>query len=53
MYIEAAVQRTPTGQLLGLCLAIPAEVVEDYADRESIKFEVIPTNDGFMLMVAE
>jgi hypothetical protein len=53
MQTEVAVQRTATGKLLGLCIAIPAESVEDYADKETIKFEITTVEDGFMLKVVE
>lgn len=49
----AAVNRTPNGQLLGICVAIPAEIVEPFADKESIRFEITTTEDGIMLKVVE
>jgi len=42
----AAVQRTAAGELLGICIAIPAKIVELYADRENIKFEITDTKEG-------
>ena len=53
MQSEVAVQRTAAGKLLGFCLAIPAEFVEDYADKETIRFEVTATDEGITLKVVE
>jgi len=49
----AVVNRTPSGQLLGICVAIPAEIVEPFADKESIRLEMTTTEDGIMLNVVE
>lgn len=42
VFVEAAVQRTPNGSSLGICVAIPAEIVERFvdADTSSLRFEI-------------
>jgi len=47
----AVVNRTPSGQLLGICVAIPAEIVEPFADKDSIRFEITAVEEGILLKV--
>lgn len=44
------VQKAANGRVLGACVAMPAEIMERYADREYIKFEITDVLGEIMLM---
>jgi hypothetical protein len=54
VYIDMAVQRTPNNTLLGVCAAIPAEIVERFIDDDtgSLRFSVdrLPAGIHFKLV---
>ena len=45
------IQRAPNGRVLGACVAIPAEIMERYADREHVEFEITDVIGRIMLKV--
>lgn len=47
------IQRAPNGRVLGACVALPAEIMERYANREHVEFEITDVIGGIMLKVVE
>jgi len=45
------VQKAANGRILGSCVCIPAEIMERYADREYVEFEMTDVIGGIMLKV--
>lgn len=47
------IQKAANGRGLGPCVSIPAEIMERYADREYVEFEITDVIGGIMLKVVE
>jgi len=55
VFADVAVQRTPNGTLLGLCVAIPAEIVDRFVDddTQSLRFGIERLPAGIHLILME